>query len=379
MSRITYLIADYDFFTNQYGGKISHALGIIKGYTENNIKVNFVCGNKSPDENFDNVELFKVHTSNKMLNKIKIIRNLNYLHKAFKKISELNSDYILIRKNIYILIYFYLSLGFKFTGIDSRKIIWEVNGLSLETIKEKNIIGKILYGVFSFLNKIMLVCGAGVYVVSKKIKDELTVGIVKCKENHIVTIENGAPEAIDTEYSKDSNNINLVFFGVFRPYNDYDIIAKSLNSSSCNVTLNFIGYGPCQKQIDKLSIDNKNIINHGKMSRKELSKLEFMTHKTFGIIPMKKNFSSSFLSPIKLYEYTSLGLPVLISDAFVGEPNSDAIFKYNSDSDESLIELINKLSGQDYSYLRECAYEYAKNNSWSKRMNRLHDFSLQRV
>jgi glycosyltransferase involved in cell wall biosynthesis len=282
----------------------------------------------------------------------------------------------MIRKNISIIIFYIMSFGFNVFSLKKKNIVWEVNGLSLERYKQH----KFFFIIYVFLRLLQKFClrGSLVYVVSPTIKEDLIDGFFSCNEEDVIVIENGAPKIADSTIDSRtpiSEKICIVFYGVLRNYNEYQIVAQALREicerSGLAIDFHIVGYGPCEQEVQEIENLFDNIYVWGKLTPDELRNKSFFSAKVYGVIPLKATFQSKFLSPIKLYEYCSFGFPVFISDVFEGERDQNCIFSYRAGSVSSLVEVMRYVFFNDYNFQMSKAYSFAKSNSWRVRMKNL--------
>ena len=127
-----------------------------------------------------------------------------------------------------------------------------------------------------------------------------------------------------------------------------------------NIQYDIIGDGENLKDIPNLP----NITKHGFIPNKQ--GLKIIKQCNIAIIPFKLNKITHSVSPIKLFEYFQLGLPVITSPTNELLQYKDIIFFYNNN--EELIERIQYLQNnpQICKQKGKQGQEYIKENTWEK-------------
>ena len=365
---IIYCITNFNFFSDRSAGQITHALGIINGLISNNVNCKYL-GPKN--------EYFK----NDFFNP-----NINHLKFKFRVYSLLfillrNNKQILIRKNIEnIIIIFFLS--FFLSKNQKESIIFEINGFTFERYLETFIINKI-YPITLLAHKIILSRFKSIYVVSSKLKRDLVSGAFKLKSDNIKYIPNGVDiKPFNRSFVANEPKFIFLFFGLFQDYNDYLLVISSFNAlrkkHGNKVELHFIGFGKNEKLLKSFSNSSIGIFVHPRKNISEINSMNLVDNFCVGLIPLCKDKSVKYLSPIKLFDYINMGMPVIVSDMFSDSkdlPNiSDFITKYKAGDSLSLFNSMNSFISKSRSYY-ESIYsnknKFCYENSWARRMEKL--------
>jgi glycosyltransferase involved in cell wall biosynthesis len=357
---VSYLILNSNFIKkNNKGGQMSHAEGVFLGLKKNGICVKL----------YGHTDLRKFIKEANVLKKPKIdIFDIYFSYNIFKLALQDAPDYFLIRKSFSGIILFIISLKLKLIGKNIPPIIWEVNNFS--NINNKVFFSEAINNLTFKLNVYVLKKSKLIYVVTNALKEKLIKHSIIFKEKTIV-IPNGGPKfkgILDK-----SNKIIFLYFGVFKPYNNFNRIIrvfKELSSEYNEVELNFIGYGEEEKLILENSKENIKINFLGSKTLDEIKSLSLLNHKVIGIIPMEDDLSS-FRSPIKMFEYISLGCPVIVSNKVPIEKNynKDIVREYDL-TDQSLKETMSYFISDKPNWekiFNDCK-SISANNSWDIRM-----------
>lgn len=353
--RALYIITQKDFFQMPHGGAVSHHLGIFDGLGELGYDVTIIQLNP--------LDLNVIPTRIK-----KNYLVLNTMQEMLSFIAKNHFDFYLIRKNIKNLLW----LNKIQSVTNNNKLCVEINGLSLQNMQDKSIIGKLIYNLIKFLHCNYLQKIHSIYVVNQNLKTELRKLDTSGK---IIHIENGIPFIKKTV--KKGSTKKILFFGRFQNYNDYKLLL-SLESYFLknNIILEMIGDGPEFSSIKHLFRNSKHVIFRGFIERSDFLKSGIVSSKTIGIIPLNMNKDSKYLSPIKLYEYLAMKIPVVYSSSMNVDVSTleGAVFKYDVGSKDSCIESIKSAFALYENIYNVDWVKLIENHSWDERMKLLVEF-----
>ena len=370
--KILYILPQKSFFSDGHGGRVSHAKGLIDGFVQNNCQLTVIAEAGINDYVKIEDEFFSIKEIPRSLNEI------NFVKKSLSFISD-EYDLILIRKNLLTLLYLVFSKNFWRSKIFSKKIVWEINGLSFET-KRHTFFGNLLFKFSLAIQQILLKKSNLIYVVSPILKKELSSGIFKIESSQILVIPNGSPK-IPSKFIYDSSEIpyKFLFFGKLQPYNDYKILFEAfslLREKYDNYAqLHIVGYGNEEKVIIDLIKNNPNTYFHGSMDIDKLAQSGILNNKSIGVIPLKNVSGANLLSPIKLFDYYSLGLPVIISDIVNLPANLEKcnLLVYSNNNLESLADCLEYylLNVETLKSRKKYFLHQSLVNSWTNRVKDL--------
>lgn len=365
MFKSNYLIPDSDFASEKgKGGQVSHALGVLEGLKQNNVDVTLYA-----ESNFKRFHNSFVEIRAPKIDILDIIFSIKTLLKSR------SCEVLVIRKSIGILIVASLSLGLRlfFKG----KIVWEVNGFSFHNERYKGRIQSFAYKLIIIVHKLVFKKSNLVYVVSEDLKEELKKGIFAVREEKIIVINNGGPKYIGTTLGN-SKNIRLIYFGVFQEYNDFETIIKAfikIRSTNKNIELHFVGYGPLEYLIKSYSNIN-GLFYWGPKTYAELLSESIISYRSIGLIPMNDE-NSRLRSPVKLYEYLSLGMPVLTTDKIKfsnDDLNQRTHYFYKNQNISSCVDVLNyflNLRSEHWKEIKKEVEIKCNSNTWSRKMELL--------
>jgi hypothetical protein len=286
-----YIVPGSSFFKEKWGGRTAHVIGVVEGLIE--WSELSVIGGKGL------IEVIGSSVSAREVNRFVNFKEFIYLylnHKFF--------DLILVRKT-----FVFMCLSLLYPMSIRKEILWEVNGLSnWGAVNPNSYLEKIVF----WLHKTALKSARSVYVVTPLLKMKLeSIGI---PEKKIIVVPNGVPSHTISSKWVAGADTSLLFFGVLRKYNDWSLLNSFLRDNFA-FSLNVFGYHLGSDSLE-LDLSPDNITFHGKSSvDKVIAHIEEDASNTIGLVPMKDIEDSRLGSPIKLYDYLSFGIPVLLSSA----------------------------------------------------------------
>ena len=364
--KITYYIPHSSFFSESPYGRVTHAIGIVNGFVENDWEVEVIA--ESGILNFtDRIDSRVKITPIKPYSYFEHIKLLGRCNKLVN-----GSEYFLYRKTVFGL--FWIMIFRLLTILRKFDILSEVNGFIFDynqTFKDR----KVLIALSELLHKVILRFDDYIYVVNEDIKSILSKGFMGVKSDKILAIHNGGPKPNYIDFDqKNFNEIHFVFFGILADYNELDLFIDSIAPHS-NMHLDIVGFGPEEDRLKQKSIDNQNITFYGKRTFQEFVDLvNSWTTPVVGIVPMNMGNKLGSLSPIKAFDYMSLGMPILYSDSCLGDVLISGVHGlcYETGKIKSLESAIGQISKKEnyMIYVNNVKEEYIK-HTWKSRMKEL--------
>jgi glycosyltransferase involved in cell wall biosynthesis len=366
--KITYILPHKKFFTN-HSGRTAHAKGIVDGLIKLNTDVTLIADSKAnfffTNDNKLNYDLL----SNKL-------NSFSFYYQIFKKIKTNKDGITIIRKS-----FFYIIISLLLSKKHLPKII-EINGLSNGSFQSNTFLNKLIKIILIKIQKKIILRHQYIYVVSNELKK-----ILGNKAN-IKVIQNGCPDSFyntkSLDYLNENKNLTFYFHGVLRQYNDFVLMITSFDEFSKknkNCRLLIYGFGEMKQEIISIlsDLNNHKIKYMSSISLEKLSEEKFIRGKSVGIVPLKKTIHSKLLSPIKYFNYLSLGSAVISADhGEMNEIENISTINYSAGSKHSLISAFKRyynLGDNDWVNIFEESKIIVKNNSWEARMNELLRFA----
>lgn len=198
-------------------------------------------------------------------------------------------------------------------------------------------------------------------------------------EKRIEVIENGVDinnfDLSKLKYLKDVNSIdiyedkiNMVYIGTVAEWFDVETIEYAAKTNS-NIIINIIG------PIDSISEDFKKLYRYqnikilGKRPYEEIPHI--LSKMDIAIMPFIVNDVVKAVNPVKIYEYLSMGMPVISVKYNETEKFGEKIYLYSNK-----YEFVKKIEDAMENKFDQSRIEYAQNNTWQKRVDKLYEIIL---
>ncbi|MGQ1273464.1 hypothetical protein ACT43X_17720 [Acinetobacter baumannii] len=282
---IKYILTTKPFFLEGPCGRVSHAKGFIEGLAKNKQYVTLVSGKGAKD--------FIVENSYTKIKEFKYGLLLICFYEVF--ISILKRDKIVIRWRPILPLLFFVYLFFY------RNIYFEVN--SITGLNSKNFM--VRAGVR--LSIYLIARFAKIIVVSESSKKQilsLTNPIYP-----IYVMPNGFNPSAFNNFNpsfKLKSQPNIVYFGKKQSYYDWDGLYRVMRDHP-NINLHVFGFND--------HVNLKNIFFHGKFDHKLLIEgINEIVNPILILHPDDSEIAKSG-SPMKMFEYAYLNIPVIIGDS----------------------------------------------------------------
>ncbi|MGO3920716.1 hypothetical protein [Acinetobacter venetianus] len=302
-----YILTTKNFFLEGPCGRVSHAKGFVEGLAQNNQNVTLICDGGAKDFIEENTYI--------KIKEFKCFLIIRILCEFF--LSILKRDKVILRWRPFLpfillpYIVFYKKIYFEvnsITGLDSRSSL------------VRNVVKFSIYLIVKF---------SKIIVVSENSKKQ----ILSLTEPTypIYIMPNGFDPKAFGEFTPNLNLSvapNLIYFGKKQDYYEWSNLYQVL-SESPDISLHVFGFNDL--------VDSKNIKFYGKFNHKTLiNRINTIVNPILIIHPDDSEIAKSG-SPMKLFEYAYLNIPVIIGDSLsqIGKDFNEFIF-YKSGDYESL-------------------------------------------
>lgn len=242
---------------------------------------------------------------------------------------------------------------------------------------------RLYYGLEDALYRLTLPRACAVLTLSEEIRDVLETGYrVSTERLHLV------PSAVDTERfafdrrsdGDDGDTIDLCYLGFIRRSRDLETVFEALGRSLTvqeRIHLHVVGTGP-DEDVERYralvrSLDIENVVQwHGYVEHDDVPELLAQMDAGISAYPALDSYEVS--SPVKIYEYLAMGLPVVGTDiAPHREVLEDGLtgFFYRPEDPADLGSTLERLVALDrdrWRSMRRAARETAEDNDWATRL-----------
>ena len=285
-----------------------------------------------------------------------------------------SSNSFLYRKTILGLFFIVFGIILKKISGSNQKHFIEVNGIS----GDYGSINFLIRNVLFYINCFCFMFFDGVYCVNKNISNRINESkLVNIKKNFVCQ-NGGFGPLIDSKQFKNSNeinNLNILFYGTDNKYYEIDTfrdatIKYNQRYSNNTITLHLIGPG-----LKKYA--SKNCINAGELDRNSFIKyVKSLNGFTWGLLPLRNGFLGRDLMPIKLLDYSSLGIPTISSYVPLAfdSKTRDLILLYKTGDIESIINILNygiSMDVKNYNKIREEILNISNHYDWKNTLQEL--------
>jgi glycosyltransferase involved in cell wall biosynthesis len=376
--RIVYVLAKPDYFTQGRRGRVAHATGVIAGLQASGAALTVISGDNAAatiggGANVDVVEV----TARPARLRAAFSWTSRVVAAVERVLSEHTVDALMVR--------YAVSNGFRFSTLFRRHPglvrCFEVNSLAYHHYDR---LPKIIRERIRRCELRALSAADIVYVVSDNLCSD--VSAAPGPPARVTVVPNAGharPEFAGILAGSDAagdRSVDFVYMGVLQPHYELELVVSAFRGArqqGMDAQLHFYGDGDQYDALRKLADGMQDVAFHG---RYDLDSL--LSNRTFGrntvlLLPCKRQGRGAIVSPIKLYEYMSLGLPILASavgqTSQVLHDKTTCLF-YETGSVESCIQGMLRLARD--SQLREelakaVREEFHRNHTWEARMAQL--------
>lgn len=378
MNRLIYILPKREYFSRGGRGSVTHALGVMEGFSDNARPMTIISGNGLDlhEGKFSNTKMMVVPTTREGKELSKTAWQDDLLKVVEKELKKGDASTLMVRYAASSPLF--LGKLAKLARAYSTKSVVEVNSFAVhnEAKIPKAMRPIALKFESSIVSKFDLV-----YVISKALKVQLLKG--GCK-SEIVVIPNGASkkQLLETGDLSPKEPIRFVYLGVMQYYYDFETLIegfKIFKDKGGLGSLHFYGDGVSEAPSKELAKDLDDVYFHGRYKLEDLPKI-VNAETDIMVLPYGESGEDSIRSPIKLFEYMALGAPILANS--VGQikdiaiPNKTA-YLYENKNPVSLANDMYYLSKHPelrMSLAKQGQEDFIKNHTWKARMKYLGDY-----
>lgn len=374
MKHIIYILPKADYFTKGMRGSVSHAIGVATGFAKTGSRVTVISG---PDPDgllrgaHPNIEYYAIDFESSGL-----FGGARWMKRMFARADDLINK---AQEDTVVLVRYGISNGLEIARFMDQytPLVWgfEVNSFSTHYNTWKI---RLFRWVIRKNERLSFQKARFLYVISSRLRDDLSFyGIPQGK---VVVCPNAGPDPLSDMVceSRDQTKVRFAYLGVFQRYYDLPNLVRSFYQMSAEfhetAELHMFGDGEQFQQCRSEASESSNIFFHGRYELSHLLSEHKIDRQTILILPLSERFNASFVSPIKLFEYMAMGLPILASST--GQipeilKHRETAYLYKPGSTESLKNGLQWMmdNPQERRIMAEkVKAEYADNHTWQTRM-----------
>jgi len=192
---------------------------------------------------------------------------------------------------------------------------------------------------------------------------------ILCPQSDIVYLPNACNyQHFENSNKNETDQITIGYFGAIASWFDYDLVLKLAETfRECRIRLIGQDYDGSLSKYDLLSVANIDLI-----PPIDYAKLPIEAKFDIGILPFKINAITLATSPIKIFEYLAMGLPVVSVDLPECREIPGVLVAANHA--EFLNQMGAAISQLSNPIFAESRKEYAKTQTWENRVKSLASF-----
>jgi glycosyltransferase involved in cell wall biosynthesis len=367
---VLYVLPHADFFVVPLAGQVAHAAGVVEGLKA---VVSGVCVLASPDARGvlggdENALRFDTPVLPGPLWRLRLAWRMLRIAPRFR--------WVLVRSEPVFLALAALGMLLRAGGRTTTTYCVEVNGLGF-TFARKGGGNPLLVATASLAYKLLLRPFHFSYAVNDDLRRRLGEGFCALPSQRLLVVHNGGPSPryiAPTASHEAERPLHVFFFGVLNAYNDFPLVLEGLSAAKTRGTptiLHVVGDGR-QRSYLQTNADGETVRVYGYMTRQAFRDMVHGTPgRKIGLLPMRYGNGSGSLSPLKAFEYLSLGLPLLYSNNCLQDILCDGVHgrTYEQGDSASFADSIVELAGTSR-YVEYCANvrELYPNHTWRQRM-----------
>jgi glycosyltransferase involved in cell wall biosynthesis len=312
--KVLYVLPKPGFFAEGPRGRVTHATGVATGLAENGVPI-LVMSGKGTKEQFSKLSLL-IEVEQIEGRQGSLLGALSWTRKFLRRIREIlraheDITHVLVRYAVSNAAFF-IPLVKRFSN---HTWIMEVNSLAFHQLDWlPAFIGR---AYFTF-ERWILDQADFVYVVSQALKDDLVQGHMVLPTEKVVVVPNGGPESLADRVAARPTDapIRFVYLGLFHSYYELPLAIdafRETQNSRAGVELHLYGDGPNRTALEHHARGMVGVYFHGRFDLESLLENGQITENDVLVLPYAPCSLARIGSPMKLYEYMALGLPMITS------------------------------------------------------------------
>jgi len=372
-----YVLPRPDFWMLGATGRVAHAIGVVAGLTKNGAYVTVVSSTGARaqvSEMSPSTEVREAEAPGR--GRLAAIRWALRLRSLLSSILQDPTYTVVIIRYAVSNAFIFIPLLKRFSD---RTRVFEVNSLAFHQLHS---LPRVVRQTYLLVEKWYLKHADLVYVVSTALKEDLVQGRGGLPSEKVVVVPNGGPPPLwsRVQNARPGSPPRFIYLGRFQPYYELRLVIEAFSqliSSGKDSELHLYGDGRQRPDVEKTVTGVPNVHLHGPFVLEDVLDAGEITENDVLVLPYAPPAEARIHSPIKLYEYMALGLPILASSAGqITETLEDNLTTklYTPGDKASLVEAMRTLV--DNAELRSelsknIRAEYADRHTWAARMHAL--------